>query len=69
MSSHYKPSYSIEFLKQASNKKFGIVSSEWNSEIIQRLLNGAYEFFSKIDINKESIQPVSYTHLTLPTKA
>ena len=59
MSSHYKPSYSIEFLKQASNKKFGIVSSEWNSEIIQRLLNGAYEFFSKIDINKESIQHYS----------
>ena len=59
MSSHYKPSYSIEVLKQASNKKFGIVSSEWNSEIIQRLLNGAYEFFSKIDINKDSIQHYS----------
>ena len=59
MSSHYKPSYSIEVLKQASNKKFGIVSSEWNSEIVQRLLNGAYEFFSKIDINKDSIQHYS----------
>ena len=59
MSTHYKPSYSLEVLKQASNKKFGIVSSEWNSEIIQRLLNGAYEFFSKIDINKDSIQHYS----------
>ena len=59
MSSHYKPSYSIEVLKQASNKRFGIVSSEWNSEIIERLLNGAYEFFSKIDINKDSIQHYS----------
>ena len=47
MSSHYKPSYSIEVLKQASNKRFGIVSSEWNSEIIERLLNGAYDFFQK----------------------
>ena len=59
MSSHYKPSYSIEVLKKASNKRFGIVSSEWNSEIIERLLNGAYEFFSKIDINKDSIQHYS----------
>ena len=59
MSSHYKPSYSIEVLKKASNKRFGIVSSEWNSEIIERLLNGAYDFFSKIDINKDSIQHYS----------
>ena len=56
MSTHFKPSHSLEVLKQASNKKFGIVSSEWNSEIIQRLLNGAYDFFSKIDINEDSIQ-------------
>jgi len=59
MSSHYKPFYSLEFLKQASNKKFGIVSSEWNSEIIQRLLTGAYDFFLKININKDSIQHYS----------
>ena len=56
MSIQYKPSYSLEFLKQASNKKFGIVSSEWNGEIIQRLLNGSYDFFSKININKDRIQ-------------
>tara|TARA_S200000501_G_scaffold358511_1_gene383342 strand:+ start:299 stop:769 length:471 start_codon:yes stop_codon:yes gene_type:complete len=56
MSTHFKPSHSLEVLKQASNKKFGIVSSEWNTEIIQRLLNGAYDFFSKIDINEDSIQ-------------
>ena len=55
MSTHYKPTYSLEVLKQASNKKFGIVSSEWNTEIILRLLNGAYDFFSEIDIKKDSI--------------
>tara|TARA_B100000242_G_scaffold293137_1_gene270330 strand:+ start:107 stop:577 length:471 start_codon:yes stop_codon:yes gene_type:complete len=59
MSTHYKPSYSLEVLKQASKKKFGIVSSEWNTEIIKRLLNGAYDFFSKIDINEKSIQHYS----------
>ena len=59
MSSHYKPSYSIEVLKKASNKRFGIVSSEWNSEIIERLLNGAYDFFSKIDINKGVANPIA----------
>ena len=38
MSSKFKQTPSKDLLKQAKNKKFGIVSSEWNPKIIDRLL-------------------------------
>ena len=47
----------IDKLKVAvnrSSKKFAIVCSEWNHEIINRLLEGAYSFFDKIGNIHES---------------
>ena len=46
----------IDFLKSASKKKFGIVSSEWNPEIINRLLQGSFDFFYEIGISKDKIE-------------
>lgn len=48
----------IDKLKVAvniSSKKFAIVCSEWNPEIINRLLEGAYSFFDKIGITNDEI--------------
>jgi len=54
MSTKHKPSVlDTDKLKKASKKKFAIVCSEWNSEIINRLLSGAYTFFKSIDISKD----------------
>ena len=56
MSTKHRPSnLDIDKLKSASNKKFAIVCSEWNPEIINRLLEGAYDFFEKIGISKNKI--------------
>tara|TARA_B100001093_G_C26552225_1_gene894982 strand:+ start:348 stop:821 length:474 start_codon:yes stop_codon:yes gene_type:complete len=46
----------IDFLKSASKKKFGIVSSEWNPEIINRLLQGSFDFFYEIGISSDKIE-------------
>ena len=62
MSSQFKPSFDKDYLISVKSKRFGIVSSEWNPEIINRLLDGAFDFF-------DTIGSVSYTHLTLTTKA
>ena len=49
MSTKHRPSnLDLDKLKSASNKKFAIVCSEWNPEIINRLLKGAYDFFEEI---------------------
>ena len=56
MSTKHRPSnLDLDKLKSASNKKFAIVCSEWNPEIIDRLLNGAYDFFEEIGISKNKI--------------
>lgn len=56
MSTKHRPSnLDLDKLKSASNKKFAIVCSEWNPEIINRLLNGAYDFFEEIGISKNKI--------------
>ena len=56
MSTKLRPSnLDLDKLKSASNKKFAIVCSEWNPEIINRLLEGAYDFFEKIGISKNKI--------------
>ena len=56
MSTKHRPSnLDLDKLKSASNKKFAIVCSEWNPEIINRLLEGAYDFFEKIGISKNKI--------------
>ena len=56
MSTKHRPSnLDLDKLKSASNKKFAIVSSEWNPEIINRLLEGAYDFFEEIGISKNKI--------------
>jgi len=60
MSTQHKPeSLDLEFLKTASNKRFAIVYSEWNSEIIDRLLKGAFNFFREIGISDEKIELLS----------
>ena len=57
MSTEHKPKYlDLEFLKTASNKRFAIVYSEWNSIIIDRLLKGALNFFREIGISEEKIE-------------
>ena len=56
MSTKHRPSnLDLDKLKSASNKKFAIVCSDWNPEIINRLLEGAYDFFEKIGISKNKI--------------
>ena len=56
MSTKLRPSnLDLDKLKSASNKKFAIVCSEWNPEIINRLLDGAYDFFEEIGISKNKI--------------
>ena len=56
MSTKQRPSnLDLDKLKSASNKKFAIVCSEWNPEIINRLLEGAYDFFEEIGISKNKI--------------
>ena len=56
MSTKHRPSnLDLDKLKSASNKKFAIVCSEWNHEIINRLLEGAYNFFEEIGISKNKI--------------
>ena len=55
MSSQFKPSFDKDYLKSVKSKRFGIVSSEWNSEIINRLLDGAFDFFDSIGLNKKDI--------------
>ena len=55
MSSKFKPTLSKDLLKQAKNKKFGIVSSEWNPKIIDRLLDGIFSFFKTLEIESEDI--------------
>ena len=56
MSTKHRPSnLDLDKLRSASNKKFAIVCSEWNPEIINRLLEGAYDFFEEIGISKNKI--------------
>jgi len=56
MSTKHRPSnLDLDKLKSASKKKFAIVCSEWNPEIINRLLEGAYDFFEEIGISKNKI--------------
>ena len=56
MSTKHRPSnLDLDKLKSASNKKFAIVCSEWNPVIINRLLEGAYDFFEEIGISKNKI--------------
>ena len=56
MSTKHRPSnLDLDILKSASNKKFAIVCSEWNPEIINRLMEGAYDFFEEIGISKNKI--------------
>ena len=56
MSTKHRPTnLDLDKLKSASNKKFAIVCSEWNPEIINRLLEGAYDFFEEIGISKNKI--------------
>ena len=56
MSTKHRPlNLDLDRLKSASNKKFAIVCSEWNPEIINRLLEGAYDFFEEIGISKNKI--------------
>ena len=56
MSTKHRPlNLDLDRLKSASNKKFAIVCSEWNPEIINRLMDGAYDFFEEIGISKNKI--------------
>ena len=56
MSTQHKPKdVDINRLKLASEKRFAIVYSEWNPEIINRLLSGAISFFDQIGINSNDI--------------
>ena len=52
---HKSLNLEIDKLKSATGKKFAIVCSEWNPEIINRLLKGAYSFFERIGISSDKI--------------
>ena len=56
MSTQHKPKeVDINRLKLASEKRFAIVYSEWNPEIINRLLSGAISFFNQIGLDSNDI--------------
>ena len=55
MSTKKKSNIDLDPLRIAKEKKFAIVHSEWNIEIVNRLLNGAFEFFSAIGLEKDKI--------------
>lgn len=55
MSLKSKPSHDLGLIKNLESKKFGIVYSEWNLEIINRLLDGVFRFFDDLGIKNESI--------------
>ena len=61
MSTKHRPSnLDLDKLKSASDKKFAIVCSDWNPEIINRLLEGAYDFFQEIGISKNKIYELKF---------
>ena len=37
------------------DKRYGVISSEWNPEITDRLVNGVFDFFSEINIDKDKV--------------
>ena len=48
-------SFSNENIKDISDKKFGILVSEWNSEITEALYSGAVETLIQNGAGKENI--------------
>lgn len=56
---HNLSDYDASKVPDASNMKFGIVVSEWNSEITMALLKGAYDTLIKNGAKEENIT-VSY---------
>ena len=65
---HNLSDYDFNSVPDAENMRFGIVVSEWNSNITGPLLEGAVNTLKKHGAKDENILvPVSYTHLTLPT--
>ena len=50
MATNYKSKIDLDLLRDAANKKFAIVYSEWNDDIVNRLVNGAIKFFSMIGL-------------------
>ena len=42
-------------IKDISNKKFGIIISEWNSEVTESLFAGAYETLTSLGAKKDNI--------------
>ena len=55
MASTNLSNYNIKRIPNAKDFRFGIVVSEWNSEIVNRLLDGVYNFFDKINIPENKI--------------
>ncbi|MFN3316361.1 MAG: 6,7-dimethyl-8-ribityllumazine synthase [Raineya sp.] len=47
--------YSEKNLGDVSQKRFGIVVAEWNSEVTEALLKGAYETLQKYGVKNENI--------------
>ena len=47
--------YDPKTIPSAENMKFGIVVSEWNTEITESLFNGAYNTLLKHGVKKENI--------------
>ena len=50
-----------EFSFGRNEKKYGVISSEWNPEITDRLVNGVFDFFSEVNYDKNMI-----TYLKVP---
>jgi 6,7-dimethyl-8-ribityllumazine synthase len=57
MASHLRnlSTYNPEEIPNAEDKVFGIVVSEWNTEITDALLNGALEALSKGNVKQENV--------------
>ena len=48
--------YNFILEKDLKNRyRYGIISSEWNPEITDRLVNGVFDFFSEINIDKDKV--------------
>lgn len=62
--------YDPEQLPDASSMRIGIVVSEWNHEITNRLLQGAHEVLKTAGVNEEELQVIHVPgSFELPTGA
>ena len=52
----------------ATTARFAIVAGRFNGFVVESMVAAAVDTLRRHGVDENSITPVSYTHLTLPTK-